>query len=244
MNENSEIRAKVLEWQRRHNIQDNDPALALIDLLDIYDRQPVVVQVQEIPRAGKLHHAERGGRLPVLGQVRNRGQAEHGRHSDPLRPDPPDEQDDGLRADFPHHPQLRGSRERLRRRKIPRSRDDHSERRHHHRRPATKYRVTPTTSYSNLYDFSVHFEYQDWVTWFATFGITPSGGPINSKPIRDIGMIAAEEAYMISLQWLIGGEVGYAVTSDYNEGTIGLFARYFFEPRNGLPRTDLGLDRP
>jgi len=44
MNDNPEIRAKVLEWQRRHNIQDNDPALALIDLLDIYYRQPVVVQ--------------------------------------------------------------------------------------------------------------------------------------------------------------------------------------------------------
>lgn len=44
MNDNPEIRAKILEWQRRHNIQDNDPALALIDLLDIYYRQPVVVQ--------------------------------------------------------------------------------------------------------------------------------------------------------------------------------------------------------
>lgn len=44
MNDNPEIRAKVLEWQRRHNIQDNDPALALIDLLDVYYRQPVVVQ--------------------------------------------------------------------------------------------------------------------------------------------------------------------------------------------------------
>ncbi|MCK9589116.1 MAG: hypothetical protein WC076_02580 [Terrimicrobiaceae bacterium] len=44
MNDNPEIRARVLEWQRRHNIQDNDPALALIDLLDIYYRQPVVVQ--------------------------------------------------------------------------------------------------------------------------------------------------------------------------------------------------------
>lgn len=44
MNDNPEIRTRVLEWQRRHNIQDNDPALALIDLLDIYYRQPVVVQ--------------------------------------------------------------------------------------------------------------------------------------------------------------------------------------------------------
>lgn len=40
MNDNPEIRAKVLEWQRRHNIQDNDPALALIELLDIYYRSP------------------------------------------------------------------------------------------------------------------------------------------------------------------------------------------------------------
>lgn len=44
MNDNPEIRAKVLEWQRRHNVQDNDPALALIDLLDIYYRQPLVGQ--------------------------------------------------------------------------------------------------------------------------------------------------------------------------------------------------------
>lgn len=44
MNDNPEIRAKILDWQRRHNVQDNDPALALIDLLDVYYRPPVVVQ--------------------------------------------------------------------------------------------------------------------------------------------------------------------------------------------------------
>jgi len=292
------------------------------------------------------------------------------------------------------------------------------------------YAVTPTTSYSNLYDFSVHFEYQDWITWYATFGITPSGGPLNAKPVGNLGMMYRDEkgyvqaelyakavkqsilsyigmqdpytgknwgavtesgasvsifrsiaprwtiyvngsygvldgtdvkenshlsgtaaiayeftaknfeyitlglaasyesfdnnqnhftygnggyfspeylgqvliqgqfltsegrkwiasgslglgvqnnkqaaspyfplkpdgrifpaqesstaiglisvqgAYMLSPQWLIGGELGYAVTADYNEGSIGLFVRYFFEPRNGLLRTDLGLDRP
>lgn len=292
------------------------------------------------------------------------------------------------------------------------------------------YSVTPVTSYGNLYDFTVHFEYQDWVTWYATFGITPSGGPLNAKPVGNIGMIyreekgyvqaelyakavkesilsyigmqdpytgknwgavteagarvsvfrsiapkwtiylngsygyldgtnvkenthlsgtaalayefdvknfeyitlgvaasyesydnnqnhftygnggyfspeylgqvllqgqfltsegrkwiaagtlglgvqnnhqaaspyfplkpdgrmygaedsstaigliAAQGAYMISPNWLIGGQLGYAVTADYNEGSIGLFVRYFFEPRNGLLRTDLGLDRP
>ena len=34
--ENPEIRAKVLEWQKRNNIEDGDPALALLELLDFY----------------------------------------------------------------------------------------------------------------------------------------------------------------------------------------------------------------
>ncbi len=292
------------------------------------------------------------------------------------------------------------------------------------------YSVTPTTSYNNLYDFSVRFEYQDWISWYATFGITPSGGPLNAKPIGNIGLIyrtekgyvqgeiysraikdsilsyigmedpytgkdwggvtesgasaqvfwsiapkwtifvkgsygvldgtdveqntrlagtaalayefevknfeyitvgvagsyesfdnnqnhftygnggyfspeylaqimiqgqyltqegrrwisagtlglgvqnnrqaasdyfplnpdgrmfeaeesttaigliSAQGGYLISPQWMIGGELGYAVTADYNEGSIALYVRYFFEPRNGLLRTDLGLDRP
>jgi hypothetical protein len=59
-----------------------------------------------------------------------------------------------------------------------------------------------------------------------------------------IGLIGAQGAYMVSPNWLIGGQLGYAVTADYNEGSIGLYVRYFFEPRNGLLRTDLGLDRP
>jgi len=49
MNDNPEIRAKVLEWQRRHNIQDNDPALALIELLDIYYRKPQEGQAAAAP---------------------------------------------------------------------------------------------------------------------------------------------------------------------------------------------------
>lgn len=293
-----------------------------------------------------------------------------------------------------------------------------------------EYTVTPQTSYNNLFDFSVRFEYQDWVTWYAAFGITPSGGPLNSKPVGALGMlyrteqgyvqaeiyqkavkesilsyigmedpytgkewggvteaggavdffwsiapkwtvflrgsygildgtdtqentrlsgtaaiayefsvkdfeyitlglagsyetyennqnhftyghggyfspeylaqvllqgqyltqegrewissgsvglgvqnnrqaaspyfplkpdgrtfpaeesstaiglINAQVAYLISPQWLIGGDVGYAVTADYNEGFIALYVRYFFEPRRGLLRTDLGLDNP
>jgi hypothetical protein len=36
MIENPEIQAKVLEWQRRYNIPDGDPAMALLELLNIY----------------------------------------------------------------------------------------------------------------------------------------------------------------------------------------------------------------
>ncbi len=36
MSDNSEVQAKILEWQRRYNIADGDPAMALIELLNIY----------------------------------------------------------------------------------------------------------------------------------------------------------------------------------------------------------------
>jgi hypothetical protein len=36
MTDNPELKAKILEWQRKFNIPDGDPAMALIELLDIY----------------------------------------------------------------------------------------------------------------------------------------------------------------------------------------------------------------
>ncbi|HEY8899555.1 MAG TPA: hypothetical protein VIM61_04030 [Chthoniobacterales bacterium] len=36
MSDSSELQAKILEWQRRYNIEDGDPAMALIELLNIY----------------------------------------------------------------------------------------------------------------------------------------------------------------------------------------------------------------
>lgn len=33
MTENPELRAKILDWQRRYNIQDGDPAIALLELV-------------------------------------------------------------------------------------------------------------------------------------------------------------------------------------------------------------------
>ncbi|MFZ4682395.1 MAG: hypothetical protein ACOYMS_07825, partial [Terrimicrobiaceae bacterium] len=40
MTENPEIRAKILDWQKRYNIQDGDPAIALLELVDLMDRGP------------------------------------------------------------------------------------------------------------------------------------------------------------------------------------------------------------
>lgn len=36
MTDNPEVRAKIAEWQRKYNIPDGDPAMALIELLNIY----------------------------------------------------------------------------------------------------------------------------------------------------------------------------------------------------------------
>lgn len=58
-----------------------------------------------------------------------------------------------------------------------------------------------------------------------------------------IGLIQMQGAYLIDGNWLVGGSFNYAVTADYNEGSISLWVRYFFERRNGLLRTDLlGFD--
>ncbi len=38
MTEDNELKAKILDWQRRHNIQDGDPAMALLELLEFYGR--------------------------------------------------------------------------------------------------------------------------------------------------------------------------------------------------------------
>lgn len=36
MSDTQEIRVKIADWQRKYNIPDGDPAMALIELLDIY----------------------------------------------------------------------------------------------------------------------------------------------------------------------------------------------------------------
>lgn len=59
-----------------------------------------------------------------------------------------------------------------------------------------------------------------------------------------IGLVQIQGGYLINPSWMIGGSLSYNVTADYNEGTVYLWGRYFFEPRRGLLRSDLiGFDR-
>lgn len=62
MSENPEIQAKILEWQRRYNIVDGDPAMALIELLNIYGYKGggAAPQVIHVPAP-----AGEGGAAPV-----------------------------------------------------------------------------------------------------------------------------------------------------------------------------------
>lgn len=63
----------------------------------------------------------------------------------------------------------------------------------------------------------------------------------STESTTGIGLINVTGGYLINPNWMIGGSAGYSVTADYNEGYINIWVRYFFEPRNGLVRDDLGL---
>ncbi len=45
--------------------------------------------------------------------------------------------------------------------------------------------------------------------------------------------------FLINNNWMMGANLGYQVTADYNEGYANLYIRYLFGPRYGLFRTDL-----
>lgn len=52
MTDNPELRAKILDWQRRYNIQDGDPAIALLELVQFMAppaQAPQVVESQAPP---------------------------------------------------------------------------------------------------------------------------------------------------------------------------------------------------
>lgn len=76
------------------------------------------------------------------------------------------------------------------------------------------------------------------------FPLDPDGREFGSvDSTTGIGLVQLQGAYLIDGNWLVGGSMNYAVTADYNEGSISLWVRYFFDSRNGLLRTDLlGFD--
>jgi hypothetical protein len=45
MTDNPELRAKILDWQRRYNIQDGDPAIALLELVQFMAPSPAAAPV-------------------------------------------------------------------------------------------------------------------------------------------------------------------------------------------------------
>jgi len=70
--ENPEIRARVLEWQKRNNIEDGDPALALLELINIFqlDRPAQQVNVQADPaNYEQISEALKTSLLPAIDRL-------------------------------------------------------------------------------------------------------------------------------------------------------------------------------
>jgi tetratricopeptide (TPR) repeat protein len=56
-----------------------------------------------------------------------------------------------------------------------------------------------------------------------------------------IFLVKAEGGVLLAPQWMVGAKLSYAITADYNEGFASIYVSYFFEPRAGLFRSDLGF---
>ena len=65
MTENPEIRAKILDWQKRYNIQDGDPAMALLELVELMDRGPRPGAAAPNVSGDSLSEAMKTALLPV-----------------------------------------------------------------------------------------------------------------------------------------------------------------------------------
>jgi len=93
MIENPELRAKILDWQKRYNIQDGDPAIALLELVEFMgyaqptagtfvprpiadsDERPVVATAQI--SSDSLAEAMKTGFLPVIERMSFQAQELH-----------------------------------------------------------------------------------------------------------------------------------------------------------------------
>ncbi len=52
----------------------------------------------------------------------------------------------------------------------------------------TPYNFKPTTEV-DAYDFNIRLEYQDWISWYLEFGMTPINGPLQPRPTGKGGLI-------------------------------------------------------
>jgi hypothetical protein len=91
MIENPELRAKILDWQKRYNIQDGDPAIALLELVEFIGHtssgaapaprasepveRPVVATAQI--SSDSLAEAMKTGFLPVIERMSYQAQELH-----------------------------------------------------------------------------------------------------------------------------------------------------------------------
>lgn len=74
------------------------------------------------------------------------------------------------------------------------------------------------------------------------FPLSPDGREYpGTESTTGIFLTKIEGAYLITPEFMVGAKLGYAVTADYNEGFASIYMRYFFEPRAGLFRPDLGF---
>jgi len=74
------------------------------------------------------------------------------------------------------------------------------------------------------------------------FPLNPNGQEYpGTDSTTGIFLTKIEGGFLVTPEFMVGAKLGYSVTADYNEGFASLYLRYFFEPRAGLFRSDLGF---
>jgi len=74
------------------------------------------------------------------------------------------------------------------------------------------------------------------------FPLDPDGREFpGTNSSTGIFLVKAEGGILLCPDWMVGAKLSYAITADYNEGFAAIYVRYFFEPRAGLFRSDLGF---
>lgn len=64
--ENPEVRAKILEWQKQYQIEDGDPALALLELMNIFQPTGTSVTSVDPASAEQISESLKTSLLPAI----------------------------------------------------------------------------------------------------------------------------------------------------------------------------------